>query len=110
MKRGHVTDRLNTVSCGDLEGPVDEAIKFLNLQTLRYKGYTDLKLSYDDYEYQYIIYGTRLETDKEFAARERRSQRAKEANMTKQKKKEAQELAELARLKKKYEKASSSRA
>lgn len=102
-------------SCGDLEGSLDRAIKILQeeKESAAKRGYTNLILVADkEYDYDSSrealqLYGDRLETDAEYAARIKRSQKAKETAKTRAKKaKEEEQAAELElylKLKKKFE-------
>lgn len=110
MKRKIVSERLCLVYRDTFNTSLDKVIRNINALVQEFPKHSNLRLE-DDWseEPNFVLWGDREETDKEYEKRMRRSQAAKEANRSKQKKQEAKELAELARLKKKYEQTSNNR-
>ena len=98
-----VSEFIATFTPYDLEGTAEDAIKYLQ-EKFQPNDKLDYSVDYSGEYGEYSVYRTRLETDKEYAAR----MKAAEQALTKQKKsKESKELRdrkEYERLKRKFEK------
>ena len=96
-----VSEFIATFSPYDLEGTLEDAVKYLQNQ---FQLNDKIEFYYSDEYSEYSVYRTRLETDKEYAAR----MKAEEQALAKQKKskenKELRDRKEYERLKKKFEK------
>lgn len=89
----------------DLEGNIENVIEFLTTRhrELLDKGYTNIKIKDDWIEGPYYsIYGSRLETDKEYKKRLSKIEKAKLINKSNEQKVKKQELKQIERLLKKY--------
>lgn len=86
---------------------LENIIETLNHFKTKYPDYHSLRIDYDRYDHNGVLYGSRLETDKEYDKRQgkeakQRAWRAKETARVNENK-EATDLKEYERLKKKFE-------
>lgn len=95
---------IDTLSVSDFNGKIDDVIKFLQEKKAAWHGYLNIRIDasqhYDDVSIE--LYGDRLETDDEYAARIKIEERLIKDKDQKKKEEEKAEKALYYRLKKKY--------
>lgn len=105
MKKKQVVERIDSFPLGDLHGPLDDAIVRLQKLQKDHHVHSSLQLQLNgdsEMDYEYEVWGTRLETDEEQSRRVTLAKAAKDRRLAQKQAEEVCERAEYERLKNKF--------